>query len=712
MNAFAHRLGGLRRLRVVHLAWLLLGAWAFGILVAAWQLGSWRQELSRTLLHLNADALFRARVQGRDGVDPEWYRRKAITLLSATEKLQHDATWTAFMPGSWQRFDNLEEQLQARLSREFSDIVVETVRRELYARAAKLTGVPVVRATGDLDPSKDCQSPVPENTERKPTSAAAEDLVEFTAVRDYVMGIERLDAAVQSFLMLHYSAGEPEQLRELVAYTLGKELPGALEHSVRMFQGADEVNIEQALMQSRLQWAARCALGKAMSALHTRLLNTNDLFALEQGLVTRSSGLFEPSTRLVAFDRTLERYRAVQTLLDDQHALLAKGGNDWMREGTLKLGPAYQDVLERIQGTRLLGPEVVQQLRNQSGAAFTEFRRQFQQAFGSRGEPGIVWIEGERRFGLSTDRTALRNGLGALLKVSFMGEESAPPKGARDTASLAKVVEEARAIAAERARVLAEIVPTFPEQAQPVVMRVVDGRVAEIIYQRAYRTLKAGLPVDASTPLDPAAFRAQRGQVLAVQAVLKETGAGGLGERLAATLDGEVLRRLALLQEDLRQAPLYDTRLDSFAWWQGEPMQLAPALGAELAAGAPSLGRTATRSDALVERARALVALGSPALASNAATLRWQHLQAELERYRAKATDSSLLRLERYVAALGPDLRRENCAERLSTTPLPPPQDDEIGQRHIQIHQALASRCNELRAQVLPPAASLEVRTP
>ena len=703
MTTLLQRLGALRRLRLIHLAWLLLGGWAVGILIAGWQLDGWRQELSRTLLQLNADAQFRSRVQGREGVDPEWYRRKALTLLSATRTLQHDATWTAFMPGSWRAFDKLEEQLQARLAREFNEIVVETVRRELYLRASKLTGVPLVRGTGDLNPASGCQSPVPENTERKLT-AVAEDLTEFVAVRDYVLGVERLDAAVHGFLSLHYSDGHPDQLRQLVAYTLHKELPGALEHSVRMFHGGEEVSVEQTLMQSRLQWATRCSLVKAMTALHARLLNTNDLFALEQDLAARSAGLFDPPARPVAFDRTLERYRAVHKLLDDQHAFLSRGRNEWMREGTLKLGPSYQDVLQRIERTRLLGPDVVKQLNDQSGAAFAEFRRQFEQAFGSQGAPGIVWVESEKRFDLSPERAAVRNGLGGLLKASFMSEEAAPAKGARESTTLPKVLEEARKVAAERARVIEEVVPAFPEQARGVVTRVVDLRVSEMIYQKAYRTLKAGFPEDVQTPLEPVAFRAQRDQVLALQAVLKEAGGRWFGDRLVATLDGEVVRRLVLMQEEMRQLPLYETRLDNLAWWQGEPMLVAHTAGSEATAG---LGKTATRLELMVQKARALQSLGSPALATEPTAMKWQQLQSELERYNARSSDSSLLRLERYLAALGTDLRRENCAERLSSALLPAAHEDFISQRQMQMHRALSSRCAELRAQGVAPAASL-----
>ncbi|RYF13920.1 MAG: hypothetical protein EOO30_19915 [Comamonadaceae bacterium] len=683
-------------------AWFVLGAWALGLVFAAWQLGNWRQELSRTLIQFNADAHFRARVQSRDAVDPEWYRRKALALLSATERMQRDALWTVFVPGSWTGLDDLEEQVQARLAREFNEIVVETMRRQLHARADRLTGVGLARGSGELAAGADCQPPVPQNAGRRLT-AAAEELPEFAAVRDYVQEVEGLDRALQDFLSLQYSSGGAEQLRELVAYTLGKDLPGALESSVRMFQSDDEVRIQPALMQSRMQWAVRCALGKGMAALHTRLLNTNDLLALEQGYAQRSAGLFDAAARPAAFDRTLERYRAVHALLEDQDALLSRGRNDWMRQATLQLGPAYQDVLRRVGRTRLFGPEVVQQLQNQSGAAFAEFRRQFEQAFGARGAPGIVWVEAEQRFGLSPERAALRQVLGALLETSFMAEDAAAGgKGTAQATSLARVAQDARALAAERARAVSGVVPLFPAQAQPVVGRVINARVSELIYTNAFRTLKAALPSDAQQPLDPVAFRLQRDQVLALQAVLKETGGAGLGDRLGATLDGELVRRLASLHEQWRQLPLQEPRASEFGWWQGEPLLLAQALGAAEAPAAPALARTAAGLEQLAQQAAALIALGTPALAADPGAQRWVLLQDELARYKARAPDSSLLRLEKYLSVLGSDLRRENCAERLATASAPGAAADEIAQRHLQLHQALASRCSELRAAATP----------
>ncbi|MGV3572032.1 MAG: hypothetical protein ACO1PB_15660 [Ramlibacter sp.] len=697
------KLAGLLRSGPGLLARLLLAAWAIGIVVAGIQLDDWRRELTRTLVQLNADARFRAGLRPGDTVDPEWHRRKALSLLSATERIARDTTWTLFVPGSWRVFDDLEEQVQARIEREFGTTVVETIRRQLVLRAGDLTGVPLVRGTGDLQAGADCRSPIPQALDRK-LASAAEDLPEFVAVAEHVAGVEKLDQAFRSFLALQHAGGSPDDLRRLVAYTLDTDLPGRLAHSVRLFHDPSEVKLQPALMQARLQAATRCSLGKAMSALHTRLLHANDLFALEQGLVERSTGLFDPAARPASFDHTLERLRAVHALLEDQHALLARGRTDWMRQADLQLGPAYQQVLDRIGRIQLLGPDTVRQLRDRSGTAFAEFRRQFEAAFGSGGAPGIVWLEGEGRFALSPERAALREGLAGLLKLPFMTELPPSARG-RPPGTLAAASQNARALAAARRRFIAEGLPVFPAATRPVVARVVDTRVSELVYQQAYRALQAALPADAGGALDAAAFRQQREQVLALQAVLRETGGGSHGARLLAKLDGELLRRLAALHEEWRRQPLHAAT--DFQRWQGEPLAAWQALGATDAASvATAVARHGARLAQLGRQAKDLLAMGGPGLTADPVAARWLRLLQELERYEARNADSSLLRLEKYLVGLGPDLRRENCADRLAANFPAGGRDDDIGHRHVEIHNALANRCNLLRSQATAPAAT------
>ena len=229
---------GARATALAHRLAVLLASGPSASLVAACNSGSWRQELTRTLLQLNADAQFRARVQSREAVDPEWYRRKALALLSATERLQQRRRWTLFVPGSWRPFDDLEEQVQARLAREFGDIVVETMRRELYARASQLTGVPLVRGTGDLQlgarlPVAGAAEPGAQAHRRAPRTCRNS-----SRCAEYVPAVEQLDDGGAG---LPVAAVQRRRSRSSCASwwrtRWARNCPARWQRSVRMFQG-------------------------------------------------------------------------------------------------------------------------------------------------------------------------------------------------------------------------------------------------------------------------------------------------------------------------------------------------------------------------------------------------------------------------------------------------------------------------------------------
>jgi type VI secretion system protein ImpL len=698
--AVLHAVRGRPLLLALWIARALLALWAAGLVVAAVELDDWRRELARTLVQLNADAQFRARAPAREAVDPEWYRRKALSLLAATGRLQRDTSWTLFVPGSWRVFDKLEERLRARVEHEFAEIVVETIHVELYRRAGELTGMPLVGRAAAAG-AADCQSPLPRSIDRRP--AAADELPEFVAARDHVDALAQLDAAVQAFLNLQHSAGEPGTLRDLVRYTLHADLPGSLDAGVRLFQAPGEVNLRPAWMQASLQAATRCSLRKAMAALHTRLLDANDLLALEQGLAGRLDAAFGPAARAMPAERTIESLRAAHALLRDQQALLARGGNDWMREGQLRLGPAYEAMLRKIAQTRLLGPEVLAQIGGESNAAFAEFRRAFDAAYGGGEEAGIVWRTDKGGFAFSGQRAALHDALDAMLRLPFIADPvPARASGAARPDALATAVHDARSIAQERRAFSEEMLPKLAAPARIVVARLVNSRAADAIYQGAYRAMKTTLPRDAATPLDPASFTRLREQVAVLQPILKDAGAPLLGERLHALLDSELLARLAVLEDDWRRQPmLNDARAADLGWWQGEAIAPATLLGA---ADNASFSAAAARLDTLRQQARSLVALGSPALAADVHAQQWERLALEVDRYRARRSDSSLLRLEHFTRTLGSDLRKENCAERLAQAGAQPSADDPIAVRHAQVREALQDRCNELRAGGPAPA--------
>ncbi|TFZ03841.1 hypothetical protein [Ramlibacter humi] len=669
----------------------LLAAWFVGLVFAAVQLERWQADLSRTLLQLNADAQFRARVTQRDQVDPQWYRRKAGALLAALDKVRREAWWTVFIPGSWRPFDDLEERVAARMEREFGDIVVETVRRELFLRTAQLTGVPVAPPAGEF------RSPVACTPPRLPAGTPPGELPELAALKAYVGSLRELDDAVRAWMALQQSPGPEatQALRGLVRYTLDADLPPGAAHAVALFQASRAPGAAEAVPQ--WQAAARCAFLRGVDALHERVLSQNELLALEQSLQERARGLFD-NRRPEPFVPTVKRLRAVHETLLQEEALLARGNTAWLRGGALPFQPAWEDLLARSRELGLLGPDAAQQARVHSEAAFAQFRRQFDAVLG-RGRAGLVWDDVQPGYRLSPERVALREGLGRLLQEPFMqlradGSAEPPPATFNEVLALADV----------RRRVRREVIPQLPEFARAPMARVVDDRLALLVHDGAAQALRAALPSDPNGSFDPAAFQGLRQPLAQAQSLLVALGAPDLAQRLASQPAAELGARLARSTQELRTLALFTPRASDFGWWRGEPAPLMRAFGtADEPAMQALLTQQFARVEALARQASQYLAAADTQLSADADVQTWQKLAAETDRWRAHLPDSSMLAMERYLLAMGPPLRRENCAELLMTR-LPPRHDDEIAQRLTRMHNALALRCNQLRTE--PPVAS------
>jgi type VI secretion system protein ImpL len=686
-------------------AMLALAAWAIGLAVAATRLSAWDDDLVHTLLQIRADTAFRINMaQRHEPISREWYRSKAIALLKAGEKLQDDSLWTMFVPGAWHRFDDLRERVAARIEREFSEIAVETVRRELYWRTSQLTGVPQDDTTGELA-AADCKPPsmpAPLN-EASASTTTAQELPEYLAAREHLLAIARLDDAVQAMVALQESndvtEADPDRLRLLVHYTLGAQVPGRLTRSAVLFSsGLKPWDAAQATVGlARLQQAVRCSLAQAMRVLDKRVFERDELLASEAELVQREARLFGPAGRQLPFEDTVRGLRDIVAAIDAQQVLLAHGDYGWMYRNTPSLGPAHDALLAQVAKVRLLGSDTVLQLRRQSGAAMARFRSEFETMFRTGREPALVW-DGER-LALSAERLALRDGLLALLQQPFMVPANdavlpaaAPAPLAWDTEKL----EQALAVGDMRRRFAGELLPKFPRSMRAPIARLVDGQLARLVQERVAEALVTGA-LAAGAP-DAGAYGSQRAQLGRIEALLTSMGARPPAEQVHALVSHDLVDRLALAEQELWQAALYAPRTGSFDWWLGERAPQWTAFGA---ADGPALKQTlaqlAATLDARARSVSALLAHSDASTAQSPTVQRWQGIVAELRRYRAGSADSSLLALERYLLALGPDFSAANCAARLAAAAPAGGNNDEIAQRHLQIHQALADRCARLR---------------
>ncbi|MGZ5194260.1 MAG: hypothetical protein ACXWJM_02695, partial [Ramlibacter sp.] len=513
------------------------------------------------------------------------------------------------------------------------------------------------------------------------------------------------DDAVQAMVALQESndvaSADPDRLRLLVQYTLGAQLPGRLTRSAVLFSsGLKPWDAAQAAGGlARLQQAVRCSLTQAMRALDQRVFERNDLLASETELVQRESRLFGPAGKQLALDDTVRGLRDVVAAIDAQEALLAQGDYGWMYRGTPSLGPAHDTLLAQVAKVRLLGSDTVLQLRRQSGAAMARFRSEFEAVFRTGAEPALAWQEEAGRVVLSAQRLALRDGLVALLQQPFMVPATDAALPAVVPAPLtwdARKLEQALAVEDVRRRFASDSLPKFPRSMRAPIARLVDGQLARLVQEHVAEAMVAG-GLGAAAP-DAGIYGSQRAQLGRIEALLTSMGARPAAEKVHALVSHDLVDRLALAEQELWQSTLYAPRTGSFDWWQGER---APQWAAFGAADGPSLkqvlAQLAATLDARARSMSALLAHSDASTAQSPTVQRWQAIVAELRRYRSGSADSSLLALERYLLALGPDFSAANCAARLAAAAPAVSHSDEIAQRHLQIHQALADRCARLR---------------
>jgi type VI secretion system protein ImpL len=685
--------------------------WGVGLAVATVQLNSRHGDLSRALAQIQSDSEYRARAAERgEAIPNEWYRRKALTLLATIEKLGNDSAWTFFMPGSWRPFDDLEERAQERIEREFGEIAINTLRRELYGRASDLTGVSQDASTGELIIGGECNAPPLSGGFEMGRKLALqpEDLPEFAALLQYVGSLEQLDQAIQAMVRLQKpSATEASDLRLLVKYTLGAELPGNISRSLRYFR-ADPSNAQAAspasLSVAPVQQAARCTLIKGTNALDARLFVNNDLLVTEQNLQRLTTRLFAPDAAPMAYGPTTDGYRDVLATIKDQENLFGPGKGAWMRQSTLNLGAAYERVVARIAQARLLGPETADQVRQRAYFAFQKFGTDFATRMGGEATAGVVWVDKEGRFALSPDRMALRDALSGLLGQSFM----TPPRGrqlpevpsqstvAWDTQKL----DQALALGEVRKRYLNEGLPKFPLPTRHGVEVFVDTQLANLVSDYAAEAVGINPRADVTSIPDASAFDAARTRTAKVQSLLGELGARVQADSLRTVISHDAMNRLRLVDENLQRSELYSIRGRDFRWWQGERAPLLQAFGVQDATSLLQyLAQQSARAEALGRQADVYIAsLDSSAAASQMAA-RWQGINRDLERYRLKNPNSSLGALEQFLVTLAPDLDRFNCTEKLAGKAPSGRPGDYFAERNLVIYTALSSRCNELRTR-------------
>lgn len=504
----------------------VITGWAICLVIASYQLHVWQERLAHVLVQLQANALVRdkASVAGQ-GVHTEWYRHRALTLLQAVEQLHDDSLWTLVMPGSWPVFDDLGPRATQRIATAFGQIVIQTVRREIETRAARLSGAALDPYTDALDSGQRCRvsvTPIPHDQ----------------ALSEFLDEAARMDQAVSALQILqhggpHDMASDTRALRRVIRYSLGADLSQPALHSLSLFRGQPHAEdlTGQALVE-RLEQALRCAASAHMAQWLDHLTLHHEVLAAERAVrhAVRQDTLFSPdggTGQAMSPFSPQARIRAAITLIEEQRDVLARNPHAWMHPRFQGLDAPYEGALARIASIPLLGPTLALDLTQRARRQQETLRAAVDDMTGG-GEAGLKWDDHQEQLVPSDHRIALHAGLMALREIAF--EDAGPTM--RHTGH---PLETLMTLPAQRARLLEVVATRLPSELQSPARRYVMRQYDEwaLVLARRYISEPAGA-ADASDPL---------GRIFVLESALRESDARLLAVWVTERLLAE--RRLA-----------------------------------------------------------------------------------------------------------------------------------------------------------------------
>lgn len=683
-------------------AWVLIGGWSVGLVAGSLILHGQSRALHQVLVRLNQDSEAQMRA-ARNGLSlsPDQQNARALALLQIMEQLDTQRLWSVFMPGSWPLFDALPERVRAQLEQAFGEVAAQTLQRGLLTRVSRLTGVPQEETSGELIAGVGCREWRASDAQAQARETVGfEDVQEFSDLLGFVSAAAQIEQAVQALQRLQSSSLAPDgnDLRVLVKQVMGAELGASPRRSAELFRGKAA---RSRLALAPVQEAMRCSLRQAGQRLQARVFDNNDLLVSLRDLDARISNLGGADSAGANPDGDLAALQELLGAIKAQEVLLASGSARWTQLTGLQPGPAWERALAHIRDSQLLGGQEERRLRAEAEAGFQRFRPQLAEALQTGGALSLAWSAKEVRYEQGRDLIALRESLSALMAQPYMkGGRRAPgmelPVATAVSWDIARL-DQALARSEQLKRFMAEMLVRFAPEMQAAIEKIVKLQLA----RQAMEQVGAAVIPGGRTPglgTDLAVVEAERSRLVRLQQFLTELGAQHEAEALRAFVNQDALRRLQAVDESLQRSELYAIRGRNFDFWQGDKAPMLQALAVPDAASLqPYLAQQLARVEALSREADMLISLLDGTASRGLLAQRWQDLSRDLERYRLKNPNSSLIQLESFLLAMSGDVDAQNCAERVGARASAGRAGDYFAERLGQIEAALGQRCAELR---------------
>ena len=691
--------------------WTLISGWSLGLFTGSLILHKQVDTIQNVLLRLQNDNEQRAlALRNGETLSIEDKNRRVVVLLSAMEKMDSQHLWSVFMPGSWPFIDSLSDDLRENLERAFGDSAAASIQRAMYIKVSQLTGVPQDNSTGELIQGADCTALNTDLDEiSRPLQLGFQELPEFASLLKYVSQVEQTDLAFRALQRLG-TPGVPTNPRDmhlLVKLLFGTELTSVSQRVSELFR-SDEAN-EYKVQLAPLQVALRCGLRQRSLRLKEAVFDNNPLLLGQRQLNASFNSLTEAVNDSSVGKGQLYFLNELLADIKAHDSLMAAGGSSaaWMRQTNFAPGASWDNLLARLKATQFLGPDLALVTKEEFDAAYKELQIELNDQINENLTTEVVWDEKAMRYKMGSELTSLRLGLNALMAERYMAaannipalELSSNPESNQGLNWDLPSLDEALATQEQRKKFKNDILPRLPVNSQRAITQIVNSRLSNQVMTHVNSALVPNAKLTGAT-VDLPALEAERTRLNRVQQLLTDLGARHEGRELRALINRDALRKLQALDETLSGSELYAAKGRSFAFWQGEK---SPTLGAfglsDASALQPYLTQQVALAEQLSKQADAVLSLLDPGALNSNQAQRWQALSRDLERFKLKNPNSSLLALEQFLTAMAGDVDARNCQERLQGKVPSGRPTDFFAERYAQLATSLSLRCNELRSK-------------
>lgn len=688
-----------------------IGCWSLGLLAGSVILHKQSDAVQSVLWKFKQDNEQRAlALRNGETISTEDQNRRAVALLGVMEQMDGKRLWSVFMPGSWPVVDSLSPDLRQHLEQAFGDIAAVTLQRALRTKVSQLTGVPQDNSTGELIQGASCTALNTVTGEfGRSSQLGFQELPEFAALLTYVSQVEQTDLALGALQRLQTPGlpPNPRDLQLLVKLVFGTELTSVSQRSSELFRS--KAASERKVQLAPIQDALRCGLRQRTLRLQEVAFDNNPLLLSQRELNASVNSLTETIEDKSDGKSQLEFLTALLAEIKAHESLLSAGASysAWMRRPNFAPGASWDHLLARLNATQLLGPELAWVTKEKFDTAYKSFSIELNDQLSDNVNTEIVWDDKEMRYKMGSELSSLRMGLSALMSEPYMtaaNSVQAPELSSHPDANQGlnwelPRLDEALATQEQRKKFKSDILPRFPVSSHRAISQIVNSRLSNQVMTHLHAALIPGAKLSGGA-VDLSAMDAERTRLSRVQLLLTDLGSRRQGDALRALINRDALRKLQTLDDSLNRSELYAIKGRSFAFWQGEKSPVLGAFGLSDAAGLqPYLSQQIARAEQLSKEADAVISLLNVGALNSTQVQRWQALSKDLERFKLKNPNSSLLALEQFLIAMAGDVDAQNCQERLQGKSPSGRPADFFAERHAQLAASLSQRCNELRSK-------------